>query len=157
MKYHELRIEAHKETKRVGRGIASGKGKTAGRGTKGQGARTGSTKRPGFIGGQTPLMQQLPKLPGFLSHHVKATVIYVGQLEKFAGKTVDTQLLAKHGLIEQPFVRVKVLAGKGALTKPVTVELQGASSTAVAAIEQAGGNFTVVPRLQRTAKKPSKD
>ena len=60
MKYHELTSTSQKSPKRVGRGIAAGQGKTAGRGTKGQGARTGSSKRPGFEGGQNPLMQRLP-------------------------------------------------------------------------------------------------
>ena len=72
MKYNELSPVAGKSRKRVGRGIAAGQGKTAGRGTKGQGARTGSSKRPGFEGGQNPLMQRLPKLAGFKSKAVRA-------------------------------------------------------------------------------------
>jgi large subunit ribosomal protein L15 len=86
MKYNELNIEANKSKTRVGRGIAAGKGKTAGRGTKGQHSRTGSTRRPGFEGGQNPLMQRLPKLRGFKSFKVPAETIYTGQLEQFGGK-----------------------------------------------------------------------
>ncbi len=70
MKFNELTTTHKKSPKRVGRGIAAGQGKTAGRGTKGYGARTGSKARPGFAGGQNPIMQALPKLPGFRSHKV---------------------------------------------------------------------------------------
>lgn len=153
MKYNELTISSHKSTKRLGRGIASGKGKTAGRGTKGQGARQGARKRPGFEGGQTPIMQHLPKLPGFKSKRVKATNVYTGQLEKLAGKTIDTPFLSEQGLIAHPHLTVKLLVGKGKLTKKVSVKLQAASAGAIAAIEQAGGTFETVPRLARPAKK----
>ncbi len=80
MKFHELETTAHKSGRRVGRGIAAGRGKTAGRGTKGQKARTGSGRRPGFEGGQNPLMQRLPKLRGFRSNRVPAENVYTGQL-----------------------------------------------------------------------------
>ena len=76
MKYHELTTTKNKKINRVGRGIAAGQGKTAGRGTKGQGARTGSSKKPGFAGGSNPLMQKLPKLPGFKSHRPKVETVY---------------------------------------------------------------------------------
>src|SRR5580692_4666053 len=109
MKYNELAISNHSSTKRVGRGIASGKGKTAGRGTKGQMARTGSTKRPGFAGGQNPLMQQLPKLPGFRSHRTKSELIYTDQLNAFTIKTVSNESLAKDGLVSNEFTAVKLL------------------------------------------------
>src|SRR5260221_5687115 len=123
MKYNELQISRHKTSKRLGRGIASGKGKTATRGTKGQGSRTGSSKKPGFAGGQNPLMQQLPKLPGFTNFHGEAENVHTGQLEQFAGKVVDSQLLSDHGLVSNPFTRIKLLSGKGTLSKKVTVKL----------------------------------
>jgi large subunit ribosomal protein L15 len=151
MKYHELTISENKSSKRVGRGIASGKGKTAGRGTKGQGARTGFSKNPGFEGGQNPLMQRLPKLRGFRSHRPKAVTVYAGQLEQFAGKTVDTVLLSEHGLIAHPYDRVKLLVG-GELTKKLTVKLQAASANAIGAIQEAGGTFEAVSRAQRPKK-----
>lgn len=151
MKYNELKISRHKTTKRVGRGIASGKGKTSGRGTKGYGSRTGSHKRPGFIGGQNPLMQQLPKLPGFRSLKAKAANVYTGQLEAFAGKTVDAALLAEHKLVAHPYQSIKLLVGRGDLTKKVTVKLTGASKSAIAAIEAAGGTFEAVERAKRPA------
>src|SRR6266545_7480509 len=109
MKFNELQVEKNKLPKRVGRGIAAGQGKTAGRGTKGQMSRTGSRKRPGFEGGQNPLMQRLPKLRGFMSRAPRAEVVYTGQLDAFAGKTVDAEALAKAGLITRPYVKVKVV------------------------------------------------
>ena len=148
MKYHELQAPNNKTTKRVGRGIASGKGKTAGRGTKGQKARTGSKAKPGFAGGSNPLMQKLPKLPGFRSHRAKVENVHTEQLEQFAGQTVDTQLLADNKLISNPYVSVKLLT-KGELTKKVTVKIAGASASAVAAIEAAGGSFEKIARSQR--------
>lgn len=148
MKYHELQTAKPKNTKRLGRGIASGKGKTAGRGTKGQKARAGSSAKPGFAGGQTPLMQAIPKLPGFRSFRTPAENVYTGQLEQFSGKTVDAQVLADAGIISNPFVRVKLIS-KGELTKKVTVKLPMASETAISALESAGGSFEKVARLSR--------
>jgi large subunit ribosomal protein L15 len=148
MKYHELNITKNKASKRVGRGIAGGQGKTAGRGTKGQGARTGSSARPGFAGGSNPLMQQLPKLPGFRSHRTPAEVVYTGQLEQFSGKTVTAETLAEAGLISNAYVAIKIVV-KGELTKKVTVKLPKASASAVAAIQAAGGSFESTERLQR--------
>ena len=152
MKYNELNVTKNKAPKRVGRGIASGQGKTAGRGTKGQMARTGSHKRPGFEGGQNPLMQRLPKLPGFRSQRVRAEVIYTNQLDAFAGKTVDAEALAKAGLISNAFVKVKVIA-KGEVTKKVAIKAQSISASALAAVEKAGGSFEKVDALARPASK----
>lgn len=157
MKYNQLNVEAKKSAKRVGRGIAAGQGKTAGRGTKGQNSRTGSSRKPGFEGGQNPLMQRLPKLRGFKSHKVAKTTVYTGQLEAFGGKVVDTALLAENGLIPHAYVTVKLLA-KGELTQKVTVKLQAASNQAVEAIQKAGGTFEVTERVGRpvTSKNPKK-
>jgi large subunit ribosomal protein L15 len=148
MKYNELKLTRNKSLKRVGRGISAGQGKTAGRGTKGQGSRTGSKAKPGFAGGANPLMQQLPKLPGFRSHHAKAENVYTSQLEQFSGKTVDAQVLADAKIITSPYVKVKLIS-KGDLTKKVTVKLTSASESAIAAVESAGGSFEKVARLQR--------
>lgn len=151
MKYNELSVDKAKTRKRVGRGIAAGQGKTAGRGTKGQGARTGSSKRPGFEGGQNPLMQRLPKLHGFKSHRVRAENVFTDQLEAL-GAMVDNQVLADNGLVSSPYVRVKLL-NRGAVTKKVTVSLQAASETAIEALVNAGGEFKVTPRIPRPATK----
>lgn len=150
MKFNELSTTRNKTGKRVGRGIASGRGKTAGRGTKGQGARTGSSAKPGFTGGQNPLMQQLPKLPGFRSHRTKAENVYTAQLSMLDTDTIDAAILADNGLISSPYVRVKLLA-KGDVDKAVTVELQGASAQAIALVEKAGGTFKIVSRVGRPA------
>jgi large subunit ribosomal protein L15 len=153
MKYNELNITKHKSPKRVGRGIAAGQGKTAGRGTKGQNARTGGGVRPGFEGGQTPLMQKLPKLRGFTSHRPIVETVYTAQLDQFAGKTADNASLAAVGLVSSPYSRVKVIT-QGEITKKVTVKLQGATASAITAISKAGGSFTAVPQVGRpkTAK-----
>jgi large subunit ribosomal protein L15 len=155
MKYHELSTNSPKVGKRVGRGIAAGQGKTAGRGTKGQMSRTGSKKRPGFEGGQNPLAQRLPKLRGFRSKKPQVENVYTGQLDAVASKTVDTFALAEAGLISNPFVRVKLIS-KGDVTKKVTVKLQGASESAIAAVQKAGGSFEkieLVGRPESTRKK----
>jgi large subunit ribosomal protein L15 len=150
MQYHELTSPHKKSKRRVGRGIAAGQGKTAGRGTKGQGSRTGSSKRPGFEGGQNPLMQRLPKLRGFRSFKTPAVNVYTDQLAGFGSK-INTEVLAAKGEIESPYVRVKLLF-RGEITKPVTVELQAASLNAIEAVQKAGGSFKAVPRLKRPAK-----
>ncbi len=157
MKFNQLQIDRNKQPKRVGRGIAAGQGKTAGRGTKGQMARTGSSKRPGFEGGQNPLMQRLPKLPGFKSKAARAEVVYTGQLDAFAGKTVDAEALAKAGLITNAFVKVKVITN-GEVTKKVTVKAQAISASALEAVQKAGGSFEKVAINARptSAKKTEK-
>ncbi|HSX16547.1 MAG TPA: 50S ribosomal protein L15 [Patescibacteria group bacterium] len=143
MKIHELNVIKKKSAKRVGRGIAAGQGKTAGRGTKGQMSRTGSSKRPGFEGGQNPLMQRLPKLPGFHSHKARAQVVYTKDLDAFAGKTANAVAFAKAGLITSEYVIVKIIT-KGEVTKKVTVQAQGISASALAAVQKAGGDFEKV-------------
>jgi large subunit ribosomal protein L15 len=148
MKYNELNLTRNTKPKRLGRGIAAGQGKTAGRGTKGQGARTGSSKKPGFAGGSNPLMQKLPKLAGFKSHKVKPEVIYTGQLDEFSGKTVDADSLAAAGLISNAYINIKLIS-QGELTKKVTVKLTGASESAKAAVVAAGGTFEKVERQKR--------
>jgi large subunit ribosomal protein L15 len=148
MKYHELQVASKKNAKRVGRGIAAGQGKTAGRGTKGQKARTGASSRPGFAGGQNPLMQQLPKLPGFRSFHTAKETVYVGQLDALKAKTVTAETLAEAGLISNAYVSVKLLS-KGELKSAVTVKLPAASESAIGAVQKAGGSFEKTARLQR--------
>ncbi len=148
MKFHELQTSKPKSSRRVGRGIAAGRGKTAGRGTKGQKSRSGSSKKPGFEGGQNPLMQRLPKLRGFRSFKTPVETVSTAELAAFANKKVTTDALAEAGLISSPYVSVKVVV-KGELTKKVTVELQNASSKAIDAIEAAGGTFTKVARKAR--------
>lgn len=154
MKIHELKTTKIKKSNRVGRGISAGQGKTAGRGTKGQGSRAGSTRKPGFEGGQNPLMQRLPKLRGFRSHKVSKEVVYTGQLDQIKG-TVDNFSLFDAGLVSSPYVNVKLIT-RGDVTKKVTVHLQAASQSAVAAVQKAGGEFKAVEQVKRSAK-PEKE
>lgn len=111
MKLENLFGNINKNTKRVGRGIGSGKGKTAGRGTKGQLSRTGKKLRPGFEGGQLPLVQRVPKRPGFKSLTKKAITL---SLDKFnslkAGSKVDVELLVKEGFITDRHTKFKIVA-----------------------------------------------
>lgn len=150
MQYHELSVQKRKSAKRVGRGISAGQGKTAGRGTKGQSSRTGGKRRPGFEGGQTPLMMRLPKLRGFKSHKPRTQNVYTYQLDSLKGD-VNVFTLFDAGLIASPYDNVKVVL-KGDIKSSVNVHLQGASKTAVIAIEKAGGSFKQVPRVARTKK-----
>ncbi len=159
MKYNELQISANKNKKRVGRGISAGQGKTAGRGTKGQGARTGKKLAASFQGGQRALVQAIPKNRGFKSLRTPAQVVYMDHLNAFGGKTVDNMSLFEAGLISTPFHTVKVIA-RGELTAKVTLNVQAASASVKAAVEKAGGKFnktaTPVPASQKAAEKADK-
>ncbi len=154
MKYNELEVRSTKAKRRVGRGIAAGQGKTAGRGTKGQGSRAGGGVRPGFEGGQNPLYARLPKLRGFRSPRPKAEVVYTGQLDEIKETVVDNTAAAKAGLVSSPHVKAKLVL-KGDVTKKLTVKLQAASKGAVAAIEKAGGTFEKTAQLPRQKSKKS--
>ena len=150
-KYHELQVDATPDRKRVGRGIAAGQGKTAGRGTKGQGARTGKKLGAMFQGGQRPLAKAVPKARGFKSLRTAAQVVYLDHLNAFAGKTVDSFTLFEAGYIATPFHTVKVIM-RGELTAKVTLHVSGASKSVQAAVAKAGGTFvkTAVPLKQTT-------
>lgn len=151
MKYNDLQISANKNKKRVGRGIAGGQGKTAGRGTKGQNARTGKKLRTMFQGGQRPLAQAVPKARGFKSLRVPAQVVYSDRLNELKGD-VDNFALYEAGLVSTPFHTIKVIA-RGDLTNKMTLKTQAASKSVVAMLEKAGGKFekTVTP-LPKSAK-----
>lgn len=144
MKYNELQVEASKTRKRVGRGISAGQGKTAGRGTKGQGARTGKKLNASFQGGQRPLVRAVPKARGFKSLRTPAQVVYSDTLNELKGKTIDNVLLFEEGFISTPFNAVKVIA-RGELTEKITLHVAGASKSVVEAIVKAGGTFVKTP------------
>lgn len=154
MKYHELNVIANTRPNRKGRGIAAGQGKTAGRGTKGQKARTGHSKMPaGFMGGQKAIMQAVPKLKGFKTLHSKATVVYTDNLNHLSG-TVDNFALAKANLIASPYEKVKIIT-RGELTAKIDLKTQFASQSAITLLEKAGGSFTKAPvpmRVKATAE-----
>lgn len=146
MKLHELQYTegARKERKRIGRGTSSGTGKTAGRGQKGQGARSGGGKKPGFEGGQTPLFMRLPKR-GFTNFNkLEYAIVNLDQLNTFeAGTVVCPKALKEAGLIKKELDGVKVL-GNGTLEKAITVKAHKFSKSALAAIEAAGGKTEVI-------------
>ena len=146
MKLHEIKpAEGSRHTrKRVGRGIGSGNGKTAGRGHKGQNARSGGGVRPGFEGGQNPLYRRLPKR-GFTNPNRKVyAVINLEKLNKFEEGTVVTpELLLETGIIKHTRDGVKIL-GDGELNVKLTVQAQKFSQSAVEKIEALGGTPEVI-------------
>jgi large subunit ribosomal protein L15 len=135
---------AHKRRKRIGLGMGSGHGKTATRGSKGQGSRTGSRLRPGFEGGQMPLQRRLPKR-GFTNIFKKHyALVNVGDLEGFeAGQKVSPELVLERGLVRKLADGIKVL-GDGELKKPLHVCAHAFSRAARAKIESAGGKVEVI-------------
>ena len=161
MKLNEIRDNpgAHYRAKRVGRGIGSGKGKTSGRGGKGQTARSGVALN-GFEGGQTPLHRRLPKR-GFTNIFRKDfTVVNLGRLQQAldAGRlkdagALDGAKLVAAGLLRRQGDGIRLLA-KGKLTAAITIEVAGASKSAIAAVEAAGG--TVVLRAAAATKSGAK-
>ena len=143
MKLHELKpsVGSRKSPKRLGRGNGSGLGTTAGKGQKGQNARSGGGVRPGFEGGQTPLARRLPKLPGFRNfNRVEYVPVNVSRLDaKFnAGDLVDADTLYAAGIIKNTTDPIKVL-GDGEITKALTVRVDKVSASARVKIEAVGG------------------
>lgn len=146
MKIHDLKPQkgSRKDLRRVGRGTGAGQGKTAGKGTKGQLARSGPGLPAWFEGGQMPLHMRLPKLRGFKNRHrIEYVALNVAQLKTYAvdGKVTPTTLAAK-GLIE-PQAQVKLL-GNGAITAKLEVHAHRASATARQKIEAAGGSVVLI-------------
>ena len=132
------------ETKRVGRGIGSGTGKTSGKGHKGQNARSGGGVRPGFEGGQMPLYRRLPKR-GFTNIFAKQYVtINVEVLERFEdGTEVTAEVLKEAGVISKVLDGVKIL-GRGELTKKLNVKVANYTASAKEKIEKVGGKAEVI-------------
>ncbi len=130
---------------RVGRGIGSGNGKTSGRGQKGQNSRSGGGVRPGFEGGQNPLVFRIPKR-GFNNYNfeTKYAIINVGDLNNFKeGTEITPELLKEMGLVKKQLDGIKVL-GNGKLTKKLTVKANKFSKSAKEAIEKVGGKVEVI-------------
>lgn len=146
MKLHELRPAAgsKKAPKRVGRGTGSGLGRNAGKGEKGQNARSGGGVRPGFEGGQMPLYRRLPKR-GFKNRNSKDIVsINISALDKFEdGATVDVAALMEAGIVKNPRDGVKIL-GNGEITKKLNVKVDAVSASAKEKIEAVGGTVEVI-------------
>ena len=146
MKLHELSpaVGSTKEPKRIGRGHGSGQGKTAGKGHKGQNARSGGGVRPGFEGGQMPLARRIPKRGFNNIFGTTYAVINVSDLDQFVdGTVVDAELLAASGLVKKACDGIKVL-GNGEVSKKLTVKVAAFSQTAKEKIEKAGGKAEVI-------------
>lgn len=138
---------AYKKSRRVGRGIGTGNGKTSGRGHKGWGARSGSSRRPGYEGGQMPIYRRVPKR-GFTNarFRVEYTEINVDRLDAFEdGAEVDLAAIKAHGLVGVSSPLLKVL-GNGEVTKKLTVKAQGFSKSAREKIEAAGGTAVLLDK-----------
>jgi large subunit ribosomal protein L15 len=146
MKLHELKPAegSRKERNRVGRGIGSGNGKTAGRGHNGQNSRSGGGTRLGFEGGQNPLYRRLPKR-GFTNPTRKVfAILNLDQLNRFEdGTEVTPELLLETGIVSNEKDGIKIL-GNGMLEKKLTVKANKFSASAVEAIEAAGGKSEVI-------------
>lgn len=146
MKLNELSPAkgSKKSPKRLGRGVGSGKGKTAGRGTKGQNSRSGGGVRPGYEGGQMPIHRRLPK-QGFTNIFKKNFVeINLRDLARFeSGSTVDENALIRCGLVKGRRDGIKLL-GQGEIEHPLSVKVNRISKSARQKIEAAGGNVEVI-------------
>jgi large subunit ribosomal protein L15 len=156
MKVHDLQPSPGSKTprRRVGRGIAGKGGKTAGRGTKGQGARNKVAAR--FEGGQTPLHRRTPKAKGFKNpFRVEYVVVNLDTLDGLdAGNEVDPGVLRSHGLVAKRGL-VKIL-GRGELSKALTVRAHAFSQGAVSAIEAAGGRVEIIPAPWGDGRPPAR-
>ena len=143
MRQHQLQPPpgSKKDRKRVGRGDGS-QGTTSGKGTKGQKARTGGGVRPGFEGGQLPIIKRLPSMRGFKNiFRIEYAEINVGQLEKFeAGAEVTAEVLAQAGMVRNARMPLKVL-GDGEISKKLTVKADEFSAAAITKIQAAGGQI----------------
>ncbi len=146
MKLHELTYTegARKDSKRLGRGQGSGQGKTAGKGHKGQNARSGGGVALGFEGGQTPIYRRIPKR-GFTNiNRIEYAIVNIEQLNRFEnGVEVSPELLIETGLVKKEYNGIKIL-GVGTLEKKLTVKAHKFSKSAVTLIEQAGGKVEVI-------------
>lgn len=168
MKIHDLRPDEGAKKKRIrkGIGIAAGRGKTAGRGTKGQGARRGGGKGPYFEGGQLPLVRRLPFKRGFTNiFRVEYQEVNVQQLDRFdAGAEVTPEALAKARLIKHAD-RPVVILGRGEIDRALKVKAHRVTQSAQAKIEAAGGSVEMLPleatgalatvRLKPKAERPA--
>src|SRR4051794_34156264 len=156
MSLHEINqgVHKHKRPNRKGRGIGSGQGKTAGRGHKGQFARSGWKALPIFQGGGSPLVRRVPKRGFTNSAALIVAEINVGDLEELfdAGASITPQSLMEAGILKKRFDELKVL-GDGELSKKLTVAAHRFSASAKDKIEKAGGTVSIVPGRTTVAEK----
>ncbi len=146
MKLHELKPTPGSQTprKRVGRGAGSGTGKTAGRGHRGQGQRSGGNVRPGFEGGQTPYVKRLRKVGFTNPNRVEYAVVNVAALNRYdEGTVVTPEMLYADRLVRQKKLPIKIL-GNGSLEKKITVKAHKFTASAETKITDVGGNVEVI-------------
>lgn len=147
MKLNELSPALNSKTarRRLGRGTGSGLGKTSGKGQKGQNSRSGGGVRPGFEGGQMPLLRRLPKI-GFTNHFRRVfTTVNVEALERYeSGTVVDAELLKKDGIIGKVREGGLKILGNGNLSKTLTIKANKFTESAIDKIKKAGGNIEVL-------------
>lgn len=156
-----LKSNVKKKRKTIGRGNGSGHGTFSGRGCKGQKARTGGKIRAGFEGGQTPYIRRIPKLKGFKNpNYIEYQIVNTGSLNVFEeGATVDATSLKEKNLISKKLQPVKLLAGKGELTKKLTIKVDRASQEAMKIVKDLKGKLEVkmatVEKSEPAAQAPS--
>ena len=159
MKLHELQPNpgTRRQKRRVGRGHGSGRGKTAGRGTKGQLARTGGGWNPRFEGGQTPIHLRLPRRRGFKNpFRVEYEIIKLEDLNRFeAGTTVNRALLERAGLVREGDARPLKLLANGTIEKALTIDGLKYTEAARAKVEGAGGTLVGAPARESGGEAPS--
>jgi large subunit ribosomal protein L15 len=150
-------IVKRKARKRIGRGIGSGHGKTAGRGHKGAGSRAGASMSPVFEGGQMPLVRRIPKRGFFNRYAASVMVVNVGQLDALfaAGEDVNAAALKAKNVAKGQYDVLKVL-GDGELTKGLTIQAHRFSRVALEKIEKAGGKAVVLPGKAPVVKNKKK-
>lgn len=158
MKYNELNAPKNKNRIRAARGIAAGRGKTAGRGTKGQSARSGGKRAPGFEGGQTPLLQRIPKVRGFNSLHSETATVTTTQLNDLSTKdAIDINFLIKNKVVRSKNTNFKIVKGKTPLEKKIKVIAKGISAGAAVEFDKVGATFEQasvrLPQEKHTKKK----
>lgn len=135
---------AVRKTKRVGRGMSSGHGKTSTRGHRGEGQRSGNSRKPGFEGGQMPAYRKLPKLKGFkLVNPIIYAELNVSDIEKMKDKEISIEILKEKGLFSQRYAELRVL-GNGEIKRKVTIKARHFSKSAKEKIEAAGGTAELV-------------
>ena len=158
MSLHELKSNVKTKKKRVGRGNASGHGTYSCRGMKGQTARAGGRRRPGFEGGQTPYLRKMPKLKGFKNpNHVEYQVVNLNALNIFDdGTEVTKELLLEKNLISKKTRPVKLL-GTGTLEKKLTIKVNRASASAIKAVEAKSGKVETDKPAEKAAKAAKAD
>ncbi len=146
-----------RKSKRIGRGPGSGKGTYATRGIKGQGSRSGSKQKPGFEGGRTPLISQIPKKRGFKSIFEKPEIVNIANLEKKFkdGDSVSKKELLKAGLIDNIESKVKIL-GEGKINKKLKVEADSFSKSAEEKIKKIGGEISIIKKTKKQENKKTK-